>query len=415
MIKSVPLIAVTILIAMITTSCSMRSTKPFPKDAKLVIDLAYTSEQHFKQRYSNLLEIEYPNMRLNIISTKGLIQSVDSSAWIKQNPVDIIYIPSFQIKNFIESGLVADIEPLIKRDQVDLEQFVPSVIELTREYGNGKLYGLPPTFYSRAIIFNKELFDQFNIEYPHDQMSWEEILTLSAKFSTNNSELKGISIGYSTPFELIQHIGRVEGLQLFSHSNQATLNSSSWVTVWENVLRAHESGSLDLNADLNNYLSPFLSGKRAMAVISCEEYKKIEQEKPSFKWSIVTMPVDPEQPDQSNEIRIPGIYAIVNSSGNKEAAWEMLKLFVSNEAARWDYQSNDGFSTRLEQLSTLNQDQLLPFYQLSPKLGDDSKELTLEDTELFSQIIDKIFSRSISLQEGLDALQQEAEQQLEGK
>lgn len=354
-------------------------------------------------------------MRLNIISTKGLIQSVDSSAWIKQNPVDIIYIPSFQIKNFIESGLVADIEPLIKRDQVDLEQFVPSVIELTREYGNGKLYGLPPTFYSRAIIFNKELFDQFNIEYPHDQMSWEEILTLSAKFSTNNSELKGISIGYSTPFELIQHIGRVEGLQLFSHSNQATLNSSSWVTVWENVLRAHESGSLDLNADLNNYLSPFLSGKRAMAVISYEEYKKIEQEKPSFKWSIVTMPVDPEQPDQSNEIRIPGIYAIVNSSGNKEAAWEMLKLFVSNEAARWDYQSNDGFSTRLEQLSTLNQDQLLPFYQLSPKLGDDSKELTLEDTELFSQIIDKIFSRSISLQEGLDALQQEAEQQLEGK
>lgn len=414
MIKSVPLIAVTILIAMITTSCSMRSTEPFPKDAKLVIDIAYTSEQHFKQRYSNLLEVEYPNMRLNIVSTKGLIQSDDSSSWVKQNPVDIIYIPSFRIKNFIESGLVTDIGSLIKRDQLDLEQFVPSVIELTREYGNGKLYGLPPTFYSRAIIFNKELFDEFNVEYPNDQMSWEETLTLAAKFSTMNSELKGISIGYSDPFELIQHIGRVEGLQFFSNPNQATLNSSSWTTVWENVLRAYESGSLDLNADLNNYLSPFLSGKRAMAVISYEEYKRIEQEKPSFKWSIVTMPVDPEHPDQSNEIRIPGIYAIVNSSGNKEAAWELLKLFVSNEAARWDYQSNDGFSTRLEQLSTSNQDQLLPFYQLSPKLNDDSKELTLEDIELFSQIIDKILSRSISLQEGLDALQQEAQRQLGG-
>ncbi|AZK47885.1 carbohydrate ABC transporter substrate-binding protein [Paenibacillus lentus] len=275
-------------------------------------------------------------------------------------------------------------------------------------------YGLPPTFYSRAIIFNKELFDQFNVEYPNNQMSWEEILTLSAKFSTINPDLKGISIRYSDPFELIQHIGRVEGLQFFSNPNQVTLNSSSWATVWENVLRAYETGSLDLNADLNSYLSPFLSGNRAMAVISYEEYKRIEQEKLSFNWSIVTMPVDPEQPERSDEIRIPGIYAIVNSTGNKEAAWELLKFFVSNEAARWDYQSNDGFSTRLEQLNIVNRDQLLPFYQLSPAISDNSKELILEDSELFSQIIDKILNRSISLQEGLDALQHEAEQQLGG-
>ncbi|AZK47888.1 hypothetical protein [Paenibacillus lentus] len=140
--KSAPLMAIVVLIAVIITSCSMRATEPFPKDAKLEIDIAYTSEQHFKQRYSNLLEVEYPNMRLNIVSTKGLIQSDDSLSWVKQNPVDIIFIPSFRIKNFIESGMLIDIEPLIKRDQLNLEQFVPSVIELTKEYGNGKLYGV---------------------------------------------------------------------------------------------------------------------------------------------------------------------------------------------------------------------------------------------------------------------------------
>ncbi|MNJ34780.1 Bacterial extracellular solute-binding protein [compost metagenome] len=362
------------------------------------MDIGYTNEQHFNQRYSNLLAIEYPNMQFNIFATKGLIQSEQPAEWLRDHPVDLLYVPSSRIKQFVEEGLLAEIDSLIKRDQLELDQFVPAVVELSKEYGNGKLYGLPSNFYGRAIVYNQDLFDKYDVAYPTDRMSWEELLQLAGKFTRSESEssdLKGLSLSYSSPFALIQQIGTTEGLQFFNDQEQVTFNSSSWAAVWGHVLSAYEAGSLDLNPDLNTYLSPFFTGERAMVVISYEEYKRIEQEKPAFNWSTVTAPVNPAEPERSSEMGIPGMYAITAVADDQETAWELLKFLVSEEAARWD--------------------KIQSFYKLTPAVPEDRAELPAEIADISQEITDQIFSRSISLPEGLDTLQQAAEQAWENR
>lgn len=419
MIKLVKMMAAAIIV-LFAASCSAGTHPPFPKDAELILDIGYTNEQHFNQRYSNLLAIEYPNMQLNIFATKGLIQSEQPAEWLRDHPVDLIYVPSSRIKQFVEEGLLAEIDSLIKRDQLELDQFVPAVVELSKEYGNGKLYGLPSNFYGRAIVYNQDLFDKYDVAYPTDQMSWEELLQLAGKFTRSESEssdLKGLSLSYSSPFALIQQIGTTEGLQFFNDQEQVTFNSSSWAAVWGHVLSAYEAGSLDFNPDLNTYLSPFLTGERAMVVISYEEYKRIEQEKPAFNWSTVTVPVNPAEPERSSEMRIPGMYAITAVADDQETAWELLKFLVSEEAARWDHRPNDGFSTRLNQLTMdpSAQEKIQSFYKLTPAVPEDHAELPAEIADISQEITDQIFSRSISLPEGLDTLQQAAEQAWENR
>ncbi|MNO00035.1 Bacterial extracellular solute-binding protein [compost metagenome] len=75
--------------------------------------------------------------------------------------MDLMLIHPNRIQEFINEGLLTDIESLIARDHLDLNQFVPSIIELTRSYGNGKIYGLPLNFNGRVIVYNKDLFDEF--------------------------------------------------------------------------------------------------------------------------------------------------------------------------------------------------------------------------------------------------------------
>ncbi|MNP35685.1 hypothetical protein D3C76_1290280 [compost metagenome] len=147
-----------------------------------------------------------------------------------------------------------------------------------------------------------------------------------------------------------------------------------------------------------------------MAIISYEEYKKLEQENPSFRWSSVTMPVNPDEPNRSSSLNVPGIFAIPNSSNHEEAGWELLKFLNSEQMARWEYRSDYGFSTLQNQLSTSDnyKDIVASFYKLSPELVEFDK-LPSELQDRISPISNEIMEGSITIHEGLDLMQKEAE------
>lgn len=416
MSSKIKMIVCTLLCTILISGCS-KETGSFTKDKDVTLDVGYTKEEHFKQRYSALLEDDYPNFRVNVVSTKELLNpDTNPVQWAKENQVDLIYLPSELMEPFIQEGLLADIGPLIQKDDFELERFVPSVIELTKAYGNGKIYGLPTNFYGSAIIYNKALFDKYKIQYPEDQMTWESILLLSSRFpSTDSSNIKGISLKHTNLLDLILHIGRTSGLKAYDRQQQqVSFNGKSWIPIWENAIQAYSNGALDINADQNSYLTPFLTGERAMAVVSYDDYKRLEQEKLPFDWSTVTMPIDPAQSDQSDSLRVPGFFVILNSSDDLDAAWELLKFFSSEDVARWEYRSDYGFSSLLDQVVSKVEDRekVTPFYKLSPKLDHDNDILPNELLTISKQTLDQILSHTLSVQEGLDSLQTKANQEL---
>lgn len=404
-----------LFLVILLVGCSQETMKSYSRESNITLNVGYINEDQFKQRFDSILGAEFPNMRFHVVSMKPLLDpAISPSQFLQDNQVDLLFIPPGRMQEFISEGLLTDVEPLLERDQFDLDQLVPGIVELTRSYGHGKIYGLPLNFNGKAIVYNKDLFDEFQVEYPRDQMTWEDILKLANRFSmteSSHTDLKGITINSANLFDLVQRVGNTEGLQIYnSKQQQVSINGQRWAAVWDNVLAANTMNSLDLNIDLNTYLIPFQSGERAMAIISYEEYKKLEQENPSFRWSSVTMPVNPDEPNRSSSLNVPGIFAIPNSSNHEEAGWELLKFLNSEQMARWEYRSDYGFSTLQNQLSTSDnyKDIVASFYKLSPELVEFDK-LPSELQDRISPISNEIMEGSITIHEGLDLMQKEAE------
>ena len=73
-------------------------------------------------------------------------------------------------QEYVRRGLVADLTPYVSKDNYDLADFQPEVLETYRL--DGKLYGLPMQANGSFIIYNKDLFDKAGVAYP--PTNWED-------------------------------------------------------------------------------------------------------------------------------------------------------------------------------------------------------------------------------------------------
>src|SRR5699024_4737706 len=137
---------------------------------------------------------------------------------------DIVEFPMVHLfERRVEANKLVELDPFIEAD-FELEGIHEGVIEYIRSRSAGKLYALSPTFTNAALFYNTELFDEYNIEYPHNQMTWQEVIELAGQFPTEGEEEERI-YGFhydpnGTTFGLIKSIGRTYGLQYIDEERQ---------------------------------------------------------------------------------------------------------------------------------------------------------------------------------------------------
>jgi len=399
-----------VVLMLFNVGCSNSSTEPNLNPKNTTLKIAYISEDMFQRRYANLLSQEFPNLRYEVIPIfKRNSKQIDTIDWDRlSKEADVVYIPGARMKQSVEHLL--DLEPFIKRDQWDLQAYVPGIVELTRQYGGGHIYGLPPTFDGQVIAYNKDLFDQLKVDYPAHPLEWGQLFQISERLSSASSNKQrtiGLSHPFGSPWDLIQQMGLTYDLEWFNKdTNRVMLNNKAWRNIWDMVLPQWSKG----NIATDNQKQMFVSGQSAMAIISYEDYKKLEQRKPKFRWATVPMPINPSRPDVTTQLYVQGFYSIPNSSVNAEAAWKLVKFLNSDKAAKWEYRSNYGFSTRQSNV-TLNKgdlEYLDPFYTLTPIIPERIDSVKIE--ELAAAVIDDILQHKVSIANGLNRLEQEAEQ-----
>jgi len=86
-------------------------------------------------------------------------------------------------------------------------------LKMLRERGvGGKLYGLAPTFNSKALFYNVDLFGEYGIDPPTDSMSWEEVLNLARRFPKDGdpeTKAYGLTVDLQmTASDFIRDVGR---------------------------------------------------------------------------------------------------------------------------------------------------------------------------------------------------------------
>lgn len=104
-----------------------------------------------------------------------------------------------------EYELNYDLTELIEKVDFDLERFDENHLhEWRARSADLELWGLPLSTYRHQLVYNKDIFDQFGAEYPHDGMTWDEIVDLASEVTgeRNGVEYQGLYMPRSgAPFK----------------------------------------------------------------------------------------------------------------------------------------------------------------------------------------------------------------------
>ena len=123
------------------------------------------------------LEVEILDMNTYNQKLPILIASRTAPDILECGPERASSFPSYASK-----GAYVDLEPLIQRDGVDLDQWFPAVIQSCRY--EGTLYVLPKKLNMPGCVhYNMDLFDAEGLPYPSRDWTWAEVLDLARKLT----------------------------------------------------------------------------------------------------------------------------------------------------------------------------------------------------------------------------------------
>ncbi len=470
--------ALALAVTLTLTGCLSNSDKKtsaggVEREAQGSLKVAFFNEQAFYLQYGNAFQAMFPNVQLEVVPTDTVFSGDDPVAGMEkllaeQHP-DVLLVTEEQYAELAKKGLLYDLDAAIKQDEFDLGAFAPAVIDLLKARGGGKLYGLSPSFSSRALYYNKDLFDQHGIPYPTDGMSWEEAMRLAARFPVKkdgDDPLYGLFQPSQTTeaFELIRTIGEAKGLSYAdTDAGTVTIDSPEWKEIIEAVVEGYKSGSISMPSQdgamgggafslqgagggktfrIGGDSMRFMSGQAAMAIDDSMLMGllgigktggaglSVRAAAPSgngggkggpspFKdidWDVVSLPTDPSQPDVAGGISLENVFAINASSENVSVAWELLKYANGEQLARTNAMSSSSLSSRTAFKKQEEGKNLDAFYALGANsqilLQNLPEDFEASFGKLASEQIVKAAEEKATVDEAVQAMQTQGQQLL---
>jgi multiple sugar transport system substrate-binding protein len=419
-IRTITVIQLLLIAVMIVSACSFSNAKEKVPKENVTLKVLYYNADSFQYEYGFLLAALYPDYEFDVVGTNTLYADHDSEETfdyetalyelIEKEKPDIMLLKTEQFMKLAGENKLLNLEPFVRQANYNVEGIVPNLLEYLREIGHGRLYGLANSFNSRALYYNKDLFDQYQIPYPTDRMTWEELFQLAMRFpaaSADGERIYGLQVSESgNLFDLGYWLGHTEGLSLIDPAaKQITIRSESWENVFQQAMNAIDSGRLYADhgpagasasvgvstgvvnpgggaikiIEITEEADPFITGKIAMSLDYSSMIQRIRQAQEQSKnkdsiiknWDIVTVPVGKQAPDRNPHMTIRDIFAIGADSPNKDAAWEVLSYITGDNYAKAKSKtSSSGLSTRTAYLRDEEGHNYEAFYSLKPSSYD---------------------------------------------
>jgi len=395
------------LLATMLTGCSLGGGSA-PKEVEGTLKVVYYDEGSFFQDFGMLFSVLNEKVDIQVVTTQNIHRNSGNDPefdyekayeeFLEAEKPDLIMVDISQYEKMASEGKLHDLEAYMAQDKFDTEGMIPGIAEYMKELGGGKIYGFPTSFSSQVLYYNKALFDKYNIEYPTDKMTWDQIIQLAKRFPTDGSDedrVYGIKMGWSDQFsQVINMLADSEGLNYVDAAEKKmTINTPAWKSIVETALGAANSNALYFE-NYNNFSgpssyedymlrNPFISNRLAMTVDGNYFMEEINRAKDYFKeegktvedWDIVTMPVSAQSPDESSSTWYSNIFAISAQSTNKDLAWKFISFVGSEEYARVKAKTrfNGGFPVRTKYIKDEAGRNFEAFYKLRPARNNASR------------------------------------------
>src|SRR5690625_648347 len=318
-----------------------------PEEITLYVEAHNPS--YFMQNYGIPFELQNIHIRDEVT----LIEPCETSNEFE----DLVMVERFELYDeMVENGELALLDPFILKNSnlfSDLSYDKNKAMDIFREHSDRQLYALPLYLMGFALYYNADLFDEYDVPYPTDFMSWDEMFMLASQFplETDQGErIYGLAHSYAHYHVALAHltvIGSRANMFMVDDEWKMTMNTPEWAEIWNTAIPAMKSGYVDISAN-NDFTPnavldyPFIDGRAAMISATPDvAYQLINEKKEEerFKWNVVAGPITPEYPF-TTAYSLWGAYGMNDQSSDKEEAWELLRFIF--EKAQYSSSSVDG-------------------------------------------------------------------------
>lgn len=314
-----------------------------------------------QQDIAKLFEKEHPGVKVQVEPYADGFDQKLAASFGAGNPPDVMLMWDFPTYH-------SNLEPLdtfIKQDSsLNLGDIYDGLFNYVKI--EGQTYGLPSGFTSRAVYYNKKMFDDAGISYPSANWTWDDFKAVAKKLSNPAKKQYGFGIRASNdPYDMQGFVWSnggsfvsADGKQIDGYMNSAETAAS--IQMFGDMLK---DGAATLVGGKNQLSGEdvFKAGKIAMwesGVWPLESFKAA-----NVNFGTVEMPSFPGKPVKG-VISLSAI-SIAAQSKQKDLAWEFTKFFVSNEVIKM--RSNADLPIRKSIVTEMGFDKnelYVPFYNM---------------------------------------------------
>lgn len=246
-----------------------------------------------------------------------------------------LYIVS--IGNFFnvvpQNGLNYDMTELAEKYDVDLSGIDPAMVEPMIRNTGGELWAVPVFNSSLIIYYNKDMFDEFGVDYPTDGMTWDEIFELAKNFNVTKDGKDYVGFAISN-----HHHTKLNnfGLEYVSPETElSTYDNEKWKSILNVFARLGEDPGYRNFMNQKEKPGPadsqdFYDGKAAMLGTIVHHIGNENFRTMNFDWDMVAYPAYDEQPGIGSQA-YPTYVGIPPFAEQKDAAMKIIKFLISEE------------------------------------------------------------------------------------
>jgi multiple sugar transport system substrate-binding protein len=240
---------------------------------------------------------------------------------------DLIYIPVETAPGIIATGKVLPLDEA----GVDTSPFIESL--LAPYTVDGKIYGIPKDFNTLALHYNKDLFDEAEVEYPNAEDTWETLAEKIRGVAALGGDVKGIC--FPASFDRFGAFAFAAGWAPFDAEGKSNLQDPAMKTAVEWYTGLVQEGVAVQPSDIGaGWTGDCLkSDNVGIAMEGAWILGFLRDNAPNLVYGTAPMPIGPS--GKRGNFIYTVAYGINSDSANKEAAAKVLAALTSEKAQQW--------------------------------------------------------------------------------
>lgn len=314
---------------------STPDSTPAPADEEVTITLAtwdYTSNDSVKNGVEAFMAAN-PNIKVEVMDIPSADYNTKLNVMLNGgSDLDVYFIKdASSTYDLYTKGQLLDLTDLIARDKVDMSVYNGTDTPFNIE---GKQFGMPARTDYYVLFYNKDLFDEAKVDYPTNDMTWDDFEALAMEMSGN-----GV---YGAHFHTWQACVENWGVQDGKNTIMDYENGYDFFKpYYEMVLRLQDAGAIQDYGELQSgnihYSGAFAAGNVAMMPMGTWYMATIinainNGEANVKEWGVVTLP-HPADTKAGYTVGATTPLVINPASEKQEAAWEFIKFMTGEEGA----------------------------------------------------------------------------------